>query len=55
MGIESEEFMKALGAIIDRHDLKWVWLTHDDADHAGTFRRFLRLHRVCANSWPHSG
>jgi flavorubredoxin len=55
MGIESEEFMKALEAIIDRHDLKWVWLTHDDADHAGIFRRFLRQHRVCANSWPYAG
>jgi glyoxylase-like metal-dependent hydrolase (beta-lactamase superfamily II) len=34
MGIESEEFMKALASVIDPHDLKWVWLTHDDADRA---------------------
>ena len=26
MGIESEEFMKALESIIDPQDLKWVWL-----------------------------
>jgi flavorubredoxin len=35
MEIESEEFMKALESIIDPHDLKWVWLTHGDTDHAG--------------------
>jgi hypothetical protein len=32
MGIESEAFMQALASIIDPPDLRWVWLTHDDAD-----------------------
>jgi hypothetical protein len=32
MGIESDEFMKALESIIDPLDLKWVWLTHDDSE-----------------------
>ena len=41
MGIESEEFMKALESIIDLHDLKWVWLTHDDADHTGNIQKVL--------------
>ncbi len=41
MGIESEEFMKALDSTIDLHDLKWVWLTHDDADHLGSIQRVL--------------
>jgi flavorubredoxin len=41
MGIESEEFMKALESIIDLHDLKWVWLTHDDADHKGNIQKVL--------------
>jgi glyoxylase-like metal-dependent hydrolase (beta-lactamase superfamily II) len=41
MGIESEEFMKALESIIDPHDLKWVWLTHDDADHIGNIQKVL--------------
>ncbi|RJQ48328.1 MAG: MBL fold metallo-hydrolase [Nitrospiraceae bacterium] len=36
MGIDSEEFMKALESIIDPKDLRWVWLTHDDADHTGS-------------------
>src|SRR5512136_3452858 len=41
MGIESEEFMKALSSIIDPQDLRWVWLTHDDADHTGSIRKVL--------------
>lgn len=41
MGIESEEFMKALESVIDLHDLKWVWLTHDDADHTGNLQKVL--------------
>jgi flavorubredoxin len=41
MGIESEEFMKTLESIIDLHDLKWVWLTHDDADHTGNLQKVL--------------
>jgi hypothetical protein len=41
MGIESEEFIKALESIIDLHDLKWAWLTHDDADHTGNIQKVL--------------
>jgi flavorubredoxin len=41
MEIESEEFMKALESIISPHDLKWIWLTHDDADHTGNIQRVL--------------
>jgi len=41
MGIDSEEFMKALKSVIDPRDLKWVWLTHDDADHTGNLQRVL--------------
>ena len=41
MGIESEEFMKALKSVIDPRDLKWVWLTHDDADHTGNLQKVL--------------
>jgi flavorubredoxin len=53
MGIESEEFMKALESIIDPHDLKWVWLTHDDADHTGNIQKVLDAApsaRLAANS-----
>jgi flavorubredoxin len=41
MGIDSEEFIKALKSVIDPQDLKWVWLTHDDADHTGNLQKIL--------------
>lgn len=41
MGIDSEEFMKALESIIHLRDLRWVWLTHDDGDHTGSIRKVL--------------
>jgi len=53
MGIETEEFMKALESVIDLQDLRWVWLTHDDADHTGNIQRVLEAApraRLAANS-----
>lgn len=53
MGIESEEFMKSLESIIDPQDLRWVWLTHDDADHTGSIQKVLEAApsaRLAANS-----
>jgi hypothetical protein len=53
MGIESEEFMKALESIIDPQELRWVWLTHDDADHTGSLQKVLEAApraRLAANS-----
>jgi flavorubredoxin len=41
MGIDSEEFMKTLESVIDPMDLRWIWLTHDDADHIGSIRKIL--------------
>jgi flavorubredoxin len=41
MGSDGEEFMKALESIIDPKDLRWVWLTHDDADHTGNIQKVL--------------
>jgi flavorubredoxin len=41
MGKDNEEFMKALRSVIDPLDLKWIWLTHDDADHTGNLQRVL--------------
>ena len=52
-GIESEEFINALRSIIDPQDLKWVWLTHDDADHTGSIQKVLEAApsaRLAANS-----
>ena len=53
MGIESEAFMQALASIIDPQDLRWVWLTHDDADHTGSLQKILDAApqaRLAANS-----
>ena len=53
MGMESAEFMKALESIIDPPDLRWVWLTHDDADHTGSLQKVLEAApgaRLVANS-----
>jgi flavorubredoxin len=53
MGIDSDEFMKALESIIDPRELKWVWLTHDDADHTGNIQKVLEAGanaRLAANS-----
>ena len=41
IGIDSKVFMEALESIIDPRDLRWVWLTHDDADHTGSIRKVL--------------
>lgn len=53
MGRESEVFMEALQSVIDLRDLKWVWLTHDDADHTGSLEKILTVApnaRLAANS-----
>jgi hypothetical protein len=42
IGVDSEEFMKALESIIDPGDLKWLWLTHDDADHTGNIQKIFK-------------
>ena len=41
VGIDAEPFMDALSAIIDPRALRWVWLTHDDADHTGNIQRVM--------------
>jgi hypothetical protein len=43
MGADSDEFVDALTSIIDPAALRWVWLTHDDADHTGSIERVLEL------------
>jgi flavorubredoxin len=53
VGIDRDEFMKALESIIDPQDLRWVWLTHDDADHTGNIQKVLEAApsaRLAANS-----
>lgn len=43
IGVDSEEFIEALTSVIDPAALRWVWLTHDDADHTGSVQRVLEL------------
>jgi flavorubredoxin len=38
---EQEEFMNTLRSVIDPQELKWLWLTHTDRDHIGSFYRLL--------------
>ncbi len=39
--VESDDFMTALGTVIDPADLRWIWLTHTDFDHIGSLQRLL--------------
>jgi flavorubredoxin len=53
MGIDSADFMKALESVIDPQDLRWLWITHDDADHTGNLQKVLEAApnaRLVANS-----
>ena len=53
MGIESPDFMKSLESVIDPGDLRWIWLTHDDADHTGSLQKILEAApnaRLAANA-----
>ena len=42
MGIDKKEFMSALESIIDPKELRWIWITHDDADHIGNLQMILK-------------
>jgi len=39
--VESPEFMSTLRSIIDPADLRWIWITHTDADHIGSLGQLL--------------
>lgn len=41
LGIYREEFFDALTSIVDPRALRWLWLTHDDADHTGSIQRVM--------------
>ncbi len=41
IGVDGDDFLDALASIVDPAALRWVWLTHDDADHTGSLRRVL--------------
>lgn len=43
VGVDQADFVDAVSSIIDLPALKWVWLTHDDADHTGNIARIFEL------------
>jgi glyoxylase-like metal-dependent hydrolase (beta-lactamase superfamily II) len=43
IGFDGEDFVDALASIIEPQALRWLWLTHDDADHTGSVQRVLEL------------
>lgn len=43
IGVDGPAFVEALGGIVDPADLRWIWLTHDDADHTGSLQRVMEL------------
>ncbi|HEX4697838.1 MAG TPA: MBL fold metallo-hydrolase [Actinomycetes bacterium] len=43
IGFDSPEFLDAVSSIVPLDEIKWVWLTHDDADHTGSIQRIMEL------------
>lgn len=41
IGNDGDDFIAAVGSVVDLENLKWVWLTHDDADHTGSIQRIM--------------
>lgn len=40
---DSDDFVDALSSIVAPEKLRWIWLTHDDADHTGSIQRVLDM------------
>ena len=41
MPIEREQFLTTLGSLIDPAEIRWIFLTHDDNDHAGNLGQVM--------------
>lgn len=41
LGLDGDDFVSAVGSLVDLRDLKWIWVTHDDADHIGSIQRIM--------------
>ncbi len=41
VAVDADQFIDAVSSIVDLRTLKWVWLTHDDADHTGNIQRIM--------------
>ena len=43
LGIDGPEFIEAVSEHVPLEELRWIWLTHDDADHTGNIARLMEL------------
>jgi glyoxylase-like metal-dependent hydrolase (beta-lactamase superfamily II) len=43
IGVDGDDFIAAVSSFVDPKELKWIWLTHDDADHTGSIQRIMEL------------
>lgn len=43
IGVDTDDFVNAVSSVVPFEDLRWVWLTHDDADHTGSIQRVMEL------------
>lgn len=41
LAVLRDEFMGALSSVIDPAELRWIWITHMDADHVGNLQAVL--------------
>jgi len=41
MAADSPQFLDSVRSAIDPQDLRWIWLTHPDADHTGSLHALL--------------
>ena len=39
--VDADQFVEALTSVVDLRSLRWIWLTHDDADHTGSIQRVM--------------
>lgn len=43
IGVDTPDFLDAVSSVVPFDEIKWVWLTHDDADHTGSIQRVMEL------------
>ncbi|MGY1707530.1 MBL fold metallo-hydrolase [Geodermatophilus sp. SYSU D00697] len=43
LGVDADDFVDAVSSIVAPERLRWIWLTHDDADHTGSIARLMDL------------
>lgn len=43
LACDGDDFEAALRTLTDPAGIRWIWLTHDDADHTGSLERMMAL------------